>query len=202
MAKTNRVPQEHGRTAYMEGRCTCEEICRKAARDYSRAYDRKKGVKPNTTVPWSEQELDVMRTSTLTNRELMSLLPGRTYHAITRKRALIGAGLIQRGLPTPHPGMLGKPAWNKDISTRTPKAPRDPRARTARETRQCIPLPEMVRGNRVKNKKNGKVYRICGVHLEADPPYVWLDRVDTMFSRLLQTPIDRLKAKYEGVQTS
>lgn len=197
MAKTNRVPQEHGRNAYLEGRCQCDEFCRKAVRDYSRDYDRKRGVKPNTTVPWSEEEIELMRTSTLTNAELLPLLPRRTSNAIERKRALIGAGLKQRGLPVPHPGGRGKPPWNKGISTREPATTRRAE-RTPRLSRQYVPLPELVRGNRVKNKTTGKVYRICGVHLEAEQPYVWLDRVDTMFSRLLKTPVDRLNNKYEG----
>jgi len=36
--------------------------------------------------------------------------------------------------------------------------------------------------------------------MDSDPPYVWLDRVDTMFGRLLKTTIERLNEKYEGVQ--
>jgi hypothetical protein len=92
---------------------------------------------------------------------------------------LIGAGILQRGLRVARPGNRGRAAWNRGLKT---------------------PLPEIVRGSRVKNSKTGKVYRICGVHMDSDPPYVWLDRVDTMFGRLLKTTIERLNEKYEGVQ--
>ena len=183
----------------MEGRCRCEEICRKAVRDYSRDYDRKRGVKPSTQKSWTEEELELMRTSTLTNRELMDLLPGRTYEAITRKRSRIGSGLFQRGLPAPHTGMRGKPTWNKGKVTRTSEETQSSRPVRTRSVRVRVPLPEIVRNNRVRKISNGKVYRICGVHMDSDQPYVWLDRVDTMFSRLLKTPLDRLSEKYEGI---
>lgn len=180
MAKTNPVPQEHGRNAYLKGRCRCDEICRRAVREYSRDYDRKRGVKPSVSKPWTEEELELMRTSELNNQELTKFLPGRTYEAISRKRAQIGAGLIQRGIPVPHVGMRGRPAWNSKAKEKTP-------------------LPELVRGNRVKNIKSGKVYRICGVHLDSDPPYVWLDRTDTMNSNLLKRTISDLQDRYEGI---
>jgi len=173
----NRAPQEHGRQAYVTGRCKCEEICRKAVRDYSRAYDRARGVKPQTSKPWTDEELHLLKTSELQNSELVHLLPGRTLAAITHKRTLIGAGILQRGLRVARPGNRGRAAWNRVVKT---------------------PLPEIVRGSRVRNSKTGNVYRICGVHLDADPPYVWLDRVDTMFGRLLKTTIERLNEKYEG----
>lgn len=177
MAKTQRVAQEHGRNAYLDGRCKCDEICRKAVRDYSREYGRRRGAKPATYKDWTEPELHLMRTSTLTNLELVPLLPGRTFYAIERKRSKIRGGLLQRGLTVPHPGARGQRAWN-------------------RKTR--LPLPELVRGSRVRNIRTGVVYRICGVQL--DEEYVWLDRVDTMHSRLLKKTFGALIDQYEGVQ--
>ncbi len=131
---------------------------------------------------WTKEELDLISTSELSNRELMDLLPDRTYEAISRKRASIGAGLMQRGLPIPHVGMRGRPAWN------------------SKKTKERTPLPELLRGNRVKNIQTGKIYRICGTHLNEDPAYVYLDRTDTMFSNLLKVTVERLSTKYEGLQ--
>jgi hypothetical protein len=179
LARTHRVPQEHGRNAYLAGRCKCDEICRKAVREYSEQYARKRGIEPDTREAWTEAELEVIRSSDLPTEQLLALLPGRTFFAIERKRALIGAGLKQRGLPVPHPRARLQPAWNR---------------------KERLPLPELVRGSRVQNIRTGNVYRICGVHLNEDEPYVWLDRVDTMFSRLLKTPVDRLAERYQGLE--
>lgn len=178
MARTYRIPEEHGRNAFATGRCKCDEICRKASREYSRARDRQRGVKPQTSKLWTDEEIDLLKTSTLSNLELMDLLPGRTLGAITHKRTVMGAGILQRGLRVTRPGNRGRVAANRIERT---------------------PLPELARGNRVRNVKTDVVYRICGVHLEAEPPYVWLDRVDTMYSRLLKREVTELAEKYEGI---
>jgi len=123
---------------------------------------------------WTEEELLILKTSDLSNIELTKLLPNRTLGAITHKRTMIGAGILQRGLRVTRPGNRGRKA------VRTP-------------------LPELVRGSRVKSIKNGLVYRICGVHLDSDPPYVWLDRVDTMYGRLLKKTVEDLSEKYQGI---
>jgi hypothetical protein len=181
LAKTHRIPEEHGRNAFATGRCKCDEICRPASRAYSRARDRQRGVKEANYKSWTAEEIKILETSELSNLELVSLLPGRTLSAITHKRTMIGAGLLQRGLPITRPGNRGRAAWNRGTATKTP-------------------LPELVRGSRIKNTKTGTIYRICGVHMESDPPYVWLDRVDTMYSRLLKRTIKELSDKYEGLK--
>jgi hypothetical protein len=132
------------------------------------------GVKAATYKPWSKEEINLLKTSKLQNSELVPLLPGRTLSAITHKRSIIGAGVLQRGLRVARPGN-----------------------RVSRVKRN--PLPEMIRGSRIKNIKTGVVYRICGVHMDAELPYVWLDRVDTMFSKLLKREIKDLAEKYEGL---